>query len=126
MVDIDDWAPENEVPTKTTEIMPVFKRQTESFAELEQIHGPGAPAVYSLESETVVVGRALDADIRVNSLQVSRKHMSLTLVAGEHRCEDLESRNGVYLNGIRMHSAILRQGDNIQVGDVVFIYHERR
>lgn len=124
MVEKNDW--DDEVPTKTTEIMPVLKRMSDSYAELEQIHGPGAPRFISLESESMVVGRALDAEIRVDSLQVSRKHISLTAVAGEHRCEDLNSRNGVYLNGIRMHSAILRQGDNIQVGDVVFIYHERR
>lgn len=123
-MDINDW--DEEVPTKTTEIMPVFKRTVESFAELEQIHGPGAPALYSLKSETTVIGRAVEANIRVNSLQVSRRHMTLTLVGGEHRCEDLRSRNGVYLNGIKIHSAVLREGDNIQVGDVVFIYHERR
>ncbi len=124
MADINDW--DEEVPTKTTEIMPVFKRTSESYAELEQIHGPGAPRFISLEAESMVVGRALDAEIRVDSLQVSRKHMLITLVAEEHRCEDLKSRNGVYLNGVRIHSAMLRQGDNIQVGDVVFIYHERR
>jgi pSer/pThr/pTyr-binding forkhead associated (FHA) protein len=30
----------------------------------------------------------------------------------------------VFLNGVKIHSATLREGDNIQLGDVIVIYHE--
>jgi pSer/pThr/pTyr-binding forkhead associated (FHA) protein len=37
---------------------------------------------------------------------------------------DNDSRNGVFLNGVKVHSAVLRDGDVIQVADSVFVYHE--
>ena len=37
---------------------------------------------------------------------------------------DFESRNGVFLNGIKVHSAILRDGDILQLADVVFDFYE--
>jgi hypothetical protein len=30
----------------------------------------------------------------------------------------------VYLNGVRAHSAVLHDGDTLQIGDVVFVFHE--
>mgnify|MGYP003350451155 CR=1 FL=1 len=37
---------------------------------------------------------------------------------------DNGSRNGVLLNGLKIHTAVLRDGDVVQVADAVFIYHE--
>jgi pSer/pThr/pTyr-binding forkhead associated (FHA) protein len=37
---------------------------------------------------------------------------------------DLNSSNGMYLNGVKAHSAVLHEGDQIQIGNVVFIFHE--
>jgi pSer/pThr/pTyr-binding forkhead associated (FHA) protein len=39
---------------------------------------------------------------------------------------DLESANGVYLNGVRVHSAGLFEGDTIQIGDVLLMFREGR
>ena len=38
--------------------------------------------------------------------------------------QDNDSHNGVYLNGVKVYSAVLREGDVIQVADSVFVYHE--
>jgi pSer/pThr/pTyr-binding forkhead associated (FHA) protein len=37
---------------------------------------------------------------------------------------DNDSHNGVFLNGVKVHSAVLRDGDAILVGDNEFIYGE--
>jgi pSer/pThr/pTyr-binding forkhead associated (FHA) protein len=37
---------------------------------------------------------------------------------------DNDSHNGVILNGVKVHSAVLRDGDVIQAADNVFVYHE--
>jgi pSer/pThr/pTyr-binding forkhead associated (FHA) protein len=37
---------------------------------------------------------------------------------------DLESSNGVFLNGVRVHSAALHEGDVIQIGDAVLVFRE--
>ena len=91
---------------------------------LQMIEGPGAPRVISLIEDRDVVGRSIEASIYIPSSLLSREHMALERVEGEIRAKDLGSRNGVYLNGLRIHAVILRNGDLIQCGDVVFEYRE--
>ena len=94
------------------------------FHWLAQLKGPGAPCEHELQGEEWVVGRSSNVAISINSGLLSRKHMRLFRDENEVRCEDLQSMNGVYLNGVKVHSAILRDGDTIQLGDVVFTFHE--
>ena len=54
----------------------------------------------------------------------SRRSGKILAIEGEIQARDLDSRNGVYLNGLRIHAVILRNGDVLQCGDVVFEYKE--
>ena len=74
-----------------------------------------------LEREEVILGRALEADVRVNDTQVSRQHAKITTTqdgepGGGYILTDLDSRNGTYLNGRRIRREILENGDKIQIG----------
>lgn len=89
-------------------------------AVLEQVQGPGAPRRIELKGNRFVVGR--EGDIPVASVQLSRNHLCLVRLGSTFSFVDLDSSNGVFLNGIRVHSAELRDGDQLQLGDVVFIY----
>jgi hypothetical protein len=91
---------------------------------LQQIRGPLAPQVIELDRDTLIVGRAENVDIKVPSSALSRRHVRLERYQGSYRVIDLESSNGVYLNEIRVHSAVLRDSDTLQLGNAVFIYHE--
>lgn len=91
-------------------------------AILEQVLGPGSPQRHYLAGDPVIVGRSEGA-IRVSSAELSRAHMRIERIGPEYVCTDLNSRNGVYLNGLRIHSAVLREGDRLQLGDVVFVFH---
>ena len=91
---------------------------------LELVRGPGAPRLIDLGAGTAVVGRSSTADIRIDTSELSRTHLSLTYVDGEYVCQDLDSSNGVYLNGVKIHSATLRDGDQLQAGGVVLVYRE--
>lgn len=93
---------------------------------LRQIDGPGAPREFTLELDNIVVGRSSQAHISIESTLISRRHMSLQRSGPEFVCSDLDSANGVYLNGVKAHSAVLREGDTLQIGDVVLVYHEGR
>lgn len=78
-----------------------------------------------LEREEVILGRALEADVRVNDTQVSRQHARITTVRDEQRrstdyiLNDLDSRNGTFLNGRRIRRETLENGDKITVGDTI-------
>lgn len=66
--------------------------------------------------QTVTVGRALDADLRLPDGLTSRRHAEITVVDGYVVIEDLESANGTFVNGSRVRRAQLRTGDRVLIG----------
>jgi diguanylate cyclase (GGDEF)-like protein len=76
-----------------------------------------------LEREQVTLGRALEADIRVNDARASRLHARITCERNEetgkarYRLNDLDSTNGTLLNGKRIESAFLEDGDKFEIGE---------
>lgn len=76
-----------------------------------------------LEREEVIIGRALEADVRVNDTRISRRHAMITAVAdpatGEVRyhLKDLGSSNGTLLNGEKVTEEVLHNGDKIALGE---------
>ncbi len=91
---------------------------------LEQTEGEDGIRLYKLSDKKTVIGRAEDAAIRLTSPKASRQHAILRRVAGEFVLQDNDSRNGVHLNGLKVHRAVLRDGDIIQVADGEFVYRE--
>lgn len=91
---------------------------------LELVRGPDAPRTLALGPAETVVGRSHQANICIESSLLSRRHISIKRHGPEFRLSDLDSANGVFLNGVRVHSAGLRDGDTIQIGDVVFVFRE--
>ncbi len=76
-----------------------------------------------LEREEVILGRALEADVRINDTQVSRKHARINTVTNaetgkiEYHLTDLKSRNATFLNGQKIQWEILQNGDKITLGE---------
>ena len=79
-----------------------------------------------LEREEVILGRALEADVRVNDLKVSREHARINIVINpldntkKYIITDLHSRNGTLINGQKIVQEVLRNGDKIKVGEQIF------
>lgn len=91
---------------------------------LDQVRGPGAPREFSLGPGETIVGRSNQATLHIESALLSRRHVAIRKNGPEHRLYDLDSANGVYVNGVKAHSAILHDGDTVQIGDVVLVFHE--
>jgi len=78
-----------------------------------------------LEREEVILGRALEADVRVNDTQVSRQHARINAIRREgsavndYVLTDLMSRNGTFINGRRISSEKLTNGDKIAIGETI-------
>lgn len=75
---------------------------------------------FPLTRDVTVMGRREDCDLRIPLTEVSRKHCRLVKEGDSLRIEDLGSSNGTFQNGQRIQEALLRPGDYIQVGPVVF------
>jgi len=69
-----------------------------------------------------IVGRHRACDVPLDSQKVSRRHMSCAVGEREVNIEDLGSRNGVYVGGVRVKSATLKDGDHIKLGDVTIVF----
>lgn len=78
-----------------------------------------------LERPEVVLGRALEADVRVNDTQVSRRHAVVRAVRSgetgelEYILTDLDSRNGTLVNGGKIREHRLSNGDKIAIGETI-------
>lgn len=70
-----------------------------------------------------VIGRDPDVAIVIDSPKVSRRHALITINAGGATMSDLGSKNGTFVNGVRVRSPIfLSDGDEITVGSTRLVF----
>ncbi|WNG33537.1 PAS domain S-box protein [Archangium violaceum] len=83
--------------------------------------------VFRIESPEHVLGRGADAGFQINDHGVSRRHARITRTPeGGFHLADLDSTNGTYLNGVRIASAELHEGDRVQIGTVTVLRFSMR
>lgn len=90
-----------------------------SPARLRVELGPGLGQALDLPPTGGNIGRGSENDLQIRSPQVSRRHARFVRQAGDVFIEDLDGGNGVLLNQVRVHRAMLFDGDLIQLGDVM-------
>ena len=69
-----------------------------------------------LRQPSVVVGRHTEADIRLGYPDISRRHCRFLFEGGVWQITDLDSLNGLYINGERIQEAYLYDGDRLRLG----------
>lgn len=77
-------------------------------------------AILFEDKDVITVGRASDNDIILNMPIVSRYHARVTRRAGRLKLEDLQTPNGTFVNGRRISSVWLEEGDAVRIGMVRF------
>ncbi|MCR9093798.1 MAG: FHA domain-containing protein [bacterium] len=89
---------------------------------LEIMNGGFEGMTYDLTGDEVVIGRNPTTDITLLDEGISREHALLLFDedAPGYVIEDLASTNGTKLNGKRIRSAPLAEGDEIQIGQTLF------
>jgi len=95
---------------------------TSVTARLEILNGGFEGMTYDLNTEEIVIGRNPTTDITLLDEGISREHAVIHYDADApgYVIEDLQSTNGTKLNGKRIRSAPLNEGDEIQVGQTMF------
>ncbi|MBS1827853.1 MAG: sigma 54-interacting transcriptional regulator [Acidobacteria bacterium] len=87
---------------------------------LTAIAGPLRGAVLPI-GQGLTIGRSRQNDITLDDRLVSRKHCRLEAQADAVALLDLESENGTHLNGSAVKEAVLAVGDELRVGQSVFL-----
>lgn len=73
---------------------------------------------FALDKATVVIGRTDDNDIVINHRSISRHHAKIVREGGHYQVVDLQSSNGVRVNGEVYGKIELRKGDLVDLGHV--------
>jgi hypothetical protein len=88
------------------------------LAELVRIDGE-QPITFTLARRTRI-GRAPGCELQIDSQSVSRNHAMILKSARELIVEDLNSTNGVMVNGRKVTRHLLTDGDTLTVGEIQF------
>ena len=72
--------------------------------------------------EGLVVGRGVDVGLQLDSGLVSRNHAQITFEAGNYAVQDMNSGNGVFVNGTREYHRILRPDDRVEIGGFILLF----
>jgi tetratricopeptide (TPR) repeat protein len=65
------------------------------------------------------IGRGADQDLVLADIAVSRRHVTVQIEGPRYRLRDLGSGNGTLVNGQRVDTVLLNDGDHIEVGNTV-------
>ena len=89
------------------------------FAPLRLKLQPGGLSV-ELTRPSNLIGRHSDADVRLALPDVSRRHCRFVFADGGWQVIDLNSLNGVQVNGEQVLQAPLENGDLLRIGGFTF------
>ena len=82
---------------------------------------------HPLQPPGLVIGRGTEADLRINDPGISRRHAQIRVnVAGpgiQIDIVDLDSTNGIVVNGQRVRHAVLQEGSRIEIGSTRMLVH---
>jgi len=84
--------------------------------------GPNAGSRFLLDQAITSAGRHPDSDIFLDDVTVSRRHAEFRLENTEFQVVDVGSLNGTYVNREPVDSAVLANGDEVQIGKFRLVF----
>jgi Nif-specific regulatory protein len=85
------------------------------------IAGPLKDSTFALPNGEIHIGRDPSNLLSISDPSLSRRHCALSRDGEGYKIRDLDSRNGTSVNGVAVKKAQLRHGDQISVGDSIFL-----
>ncbi|MDQ1295631.1 MAG: hypothetical protein QG608_3516 [Actinomycetota bacterium] len=85
--------------------------------------GPNAGSRFLLDQDRITAGRHPGSDIFLDDVTVSRKHAEFLRREGLFVIRDIGSLNGTYVRRDRIDEAVLRDGDEVQIGKFRMTFH---
>jgi pSer/pThr/pTyr-binding forkhead associated (FHA) protein len=104
----------------TANTIPSPKPKSQPPARLVVLSEPATGAEFTLTKPALRIGRDERLDIWINHKSISHEHAEVQVDDGEVTVFDLESANGMRVNGVAASRAILDAGDILELGEVRF------
>lgn len=99
-----------------------MQRQAATNAWLIMQSEPRKGKEYPLLELTRIGRDGQGCEIVLDDANVSRLHASVRLEGGQYKIKDMDSANGTFVNGQRVESKVLVDGDVIKLGQVQFVF----
>ena len=90
--------------------------------KLAAVAGPKLGTVIALDQTRTGVGRDATNQLCIASMWVSRRHCLIERRGARVTISDLGSHNGTFVNGVPVQERVLAHGDQIRIGDSVFLF----
>jgi pSer/pThr/pTyr-binding forkhead associated (FHA) protein len=87
---------------------------------LRVLTGPLTGKIISFKTGRNLLGRSSACDIQLPLKQISKEHCEFEYSEDRLSIKDLNSRNGIYINGAKIAHSALFPGDKISVNDLLF------
>ncbi|PKN43859.1 MAG: hypothetical protein CVU59_13145, partial [Deltaproteobacteria bacterium HGW-Deltaproteobacteria-17] len=87
-------------------------------AQLVLLTSNQAGTFYSMDRTPMIIGRTSENDIVIDHKSISRNHAKITFANGVYSVTDMQSANGVRINGEPYDNMSLRKGDTLDLGHV--------
>lgn len=111
-----DVEPQQDQPVSGLESLP------EGAALLVVKRGPNAGSRFLLDHVTTSAGRHPESDIFLDDVTVSRRHAEFRRDGDEFVVVDVGSLNGTYVNREPVDTAVLANGDEVQIGKFRLVF----
>ena len=82
-----------------------------------------APREIAFSRDEMTIGRGEECEAIILHSSISREHARIKKVKQGYVLLDLQSRNGVHINGKKVAENLLRDGMQVRIGDVEFIFY---
>ncbi|MHC4661561.1 MAG: HD domain-containing phosphohydrolase [Planctomycetota bacterium] len=87
--------------------------------------GPSKGMVYEVKKDSeIIIGRDEVDGIQVFDQAASRRHSKIYRVGEMYFIQDLESRNGTFINEEQIEEELLRVGDKIRIGNTMLLFED--
>lgn len=97
-------------------------RSEKALAYVVLFVGENPQRIYPIKTSSVLLGRADEAQVSIADASVSSQHARIVQNSQGFEIIDLDSTNGTFVAGKRTSRAQLRNGDQVTVGNVEFMF----
>lgn len=102
---------------------PVSEEERRLHAHFEIREPGGGSRWFLVKAKEMLIGRSRDADLLLRDPAVDSRHAKVIRREGEFFLVDMESLNGVFLNGRRIYRETFQPGDLIRIGQTELAFH---
>ncbi len=107
---------------KIRELLLANSAPIDAGAFLLIIHQKEKPYWYKLVKDQTIIGREKYADLVLEHPWISNKHCEVSYDNSDWLIKDLNSKNGVIINGKEKPFHFLNEGDAVEIGNYLLIF----